>query len=118
MPQIVIYHSLTVTGKAMSQPVTVPSDFAGGRVSLIVTAGLSDFNVFDIEVLIEASRDRGRSWMCLDRSMLLRTLVDGPMTPVNLVSSAVLPDDLAGKLVRAVISCGQSVLAASIVLEY
>lgn len=96
------------TSPALDIPLNVdPAYYA----TIILSAPISPLNVFDISVFIDVF-ERGE-WRVRDSNFFPRDLVNGPLEAIS-ITMRVRLERLAGCKVRARLSCGQSILAASV----
>lgn len=95
---------------------TLPAD-AGDLVylTLIYTAPVSDLNVFDIGLVVEA--DRGDGWTEIHRHTYWRNLLDGEVEAVSLSERVQVPR-VAGCPLRLTYRCGQSLMSVSLAVEW
>lgn len=109
-----LYSASNLTGSVTSPTVTVPSDVDYVYATIILSAPISPLNVYDISVFIDVFEDG--AWRTRDSNLFQRDLLTGPVEAINYTCAARL-ERVAGKDVRARLSCGQCVLAASVAIE-
>ena len=101
-----------LTGDFTSPEVDIPIDVDPAYyATIIISAPISPLNIFDISAFIDVFEDG--EWRTRDSNVFHRDLVNGPLEAVNYTVNVRI-ERLAGKKVRARLSCGQSVLSATV----
>lgn len=113
MAKIVVLNDNNFTGAVTSPEVIIPIQASFAYAEVILSAPISELNIFDISLRIEVFEND--NWVVRDNNFFGRDIETGPLEAIN-ISMRVRLERLAGKRVRAVLSCGQSVLSASIIL--
>jgi hypothetical protein len=107
-----------MTGTTIGTTIVVPSEMDVLVMEAIIAAPVDEANIFDIILDIdvwEADVEGVQGWRTRDRNHVQRDLDTGAIEPVFHTVYTRL-ERVAGKSVRACLSCGQSLLAVSCIL--
>ena len=107
------------TGSSRSPEVQIPAQRDDCAVTAIISAPMSDMNVFDLSFGVEVFEPRSDegAWRIRDLNRFARDLVSGPREAINIAVSTRL-ERVSGKKVRAWFACGASPVAVSLVVSW
>lgn len=109
---ITLFHNTEATG-TLIQETEIPFDIPDKAILDLIITSSSEVNVFDIEFIVEVYEMN--HWVIRDRTLISRD-IDSP--PFLLGTMRVQLYNIAGKLIRTTLNCGQSSLVVDATLVW